>query len=283
MSLRESGAPVRHHRRFASCGLALALSATPAFGQEAAQCARAYEQTQLQRRTGHLVEARASAIECSAQSCPQVLAKDCSRWVAEIEPAIPRVVLSIKDAEGAPLAGTAIYLDGTRLADVAGGQSIEVNPGEHVLRFERPGQPPIERRTLFIEGEKNHRVRVAFDEPRAGGRSGAPPAKRRSPPTAAIIAAGVSAAALVTSAIFGVRALRQRAELERSQCKPRCDPTDALALERSAAFADIAGAVAIVAAGSSIYLFLSQPPAPVAPSPSAGGPRGLGLAFRGEF
>jgi len=273
-------------RRTSAIGVALALSSTGAQAEEAGLCAAGYENTQVLRRAGRLVEARASAIQCSSQSCPEVLAKDCARWVADIEPAIPRVVLSVKDGSGAPLGGVSIYLDGKPVTGTASGQSIEVDPGEHVLRFEHPPEKPIEKRVLIVEGEKNHRVSVSFGDLRPTSSVGAPAVSPSASPLAAWLAASVSAVALVTSAVFGVRALQQRSELERARCKPRCNPNDVLALQRSAAFADIAGAAAVVAAGGAVYLFLSSSAVstPQSSPPTArNGEAGFGIVWRRNF
>lgn len=273
-------------RRTFTIGVALALTSSVAVAKDAGLCAAAYEDTQVLRRAGRLLEARARAIQCSAQTCPEVLAKDCARWVAELEPAIPRVVLSVKDGSGAPLQGVTIYLDGKRVTGTAGGQSIEVDPGEHVLRFEHAPEKPVEKRVLIVEGEKNHRVAVSFGDVRPAPPPDTAAPTRSATPVAALIAAGVSAAATLTSVVLGVRALQQRSELERARCKPRCNPDDVLALQRSAAFADMAGAVAIVAAGSAVYLFLSTPAPPSRPGPSttASNPEaGFGLVWRSDF
>ena len=164
----------------------------------------------------------------------------------------------------------------------SGGQSIEVDPGEHVLRFEHPSAKPIERRELFVEGEKNHRLSVTFDDVRRPSEQGVAPhrAGRRIAP-AAWVAAGVSVVAFATSAVFGVRALQKRAELERAGCKPKCNPNQVLALQRDAAFADIAGGAGLVAAGGAVYLFLTSADDASNPPPRRG--QAWGLAYWTQF
>lgn len=271
--------------RTSAVGVALALTASAAAAQEAGTCSSAYEQTQRLRRSGKLLEARQNAIDCSAPTCPEVLTKDCARWVAEIEPAIPRVVLSVKDTNGAPLTDVVIYLDGERLNGTGGGQSIEVNPGEHLLRFEHGKEKAIEKHAVFVEGEKNNRVTIVFGSTSSLTQPDAPLVAQRSPPWAALVATGLSVAALVTSAVFGVRALQQKAALDRADCKPRCNPSAALALQRSAAFADVAAGVAVVAAGSAVYLFFSNEASAAAPARPAPLSRQsfVGLGLRQAF
>src|SRR5262245_50653141 len=81
--------------------IALAFVATTrptrlAQAETRAECAAAYVAWQEQKSSGKLREARKNLVTCSQAGCQPFIKKDCSRWLSDVENAIPTVVCSAK-------------------------------------------------------------------------------------------------------------------------------------------------------------------------------------------
>jgi hypothetical protein len=144
----------------ASAGPGPAAPATPTMTK--AQCVAANETGQDLRRSGKLHEAQASLAACLAASCPGAVREDCAQRLAEIEQAVPTVVLVAVDGAGKDLSAVHVALDGQPWLDALDGKASIVNPGEHRFRFEADGLPANEATVVVAEGEKNRTVRVVL-------------------------------------------------------------------------------------------------------------------------
>jgi hypothetical protein len=291
--------------------LALALvcatstTARAADGVSVAACIQANEQAGPLRRAGKLREARASLRLCSAQSCPVAVRKDCAAGAAQADADVPTVAFSVQDGEGNDLTEVKVSVDGQPLADKLDGKGLDVDPGEHVFRFESSRGPAVERRLVIVEGEKNRRERVLVGAPKAVPVVVAPvPLPAPPPPPRSVrrtVGLAVGGAGLGLLAAGGAAALY--ATVEWSAAKNACGPTfpekcanqgaassDRSATLTAATIADIglaAGGVALVTAG---VLVLTAPPTPdAAARPFAlvlvprVGPSTAGLALQGAF
>jgi hypothetical protein len=81
---------------FAMLALSLAVSIARAAAADPppkAACAHAAEDGQRLRTEGKLREARESFTACAAERCPALVRSDCSGWLAEVEAAVPTVVI----------------------------------------------------------------------------------------------------------------------------------------------------------------------------------------------
>jgi hypothetical protein len=149
----------------------LALASGPrsarAVDQVAAACIKANEQAGPLRRAGKLRDARDQLRLCSAATCPVAVRKDCVAGAAQADADVPTVVFSVQDPDGNDLSAVIISLDGQPLADKLDGKALDVDPGEHVFRFESAGHPTVEKRFVIVEGEKNRHERVMLGEPKA--------------------------------------------------------------------------------------------------------------------
>src|SRR5579862_1699423 len=83
---------------FAFATLSLTQSA---FADPKEQCRKDYSDAQELRKDGKLAAARDKALACSTGACADWEKADCTNWIADIDKAMPTVVLVVQDASGA--------------------------------------------------------------------------------------------------------------------------------------------------------------------------------------
>ncbi len=242
---------------------AVFLFSAPAFADGKDTCINAYEQTQTLRKDGKLITARQQALSCAKGDCPALLSKDCTKWSSELEAQTPSVVIEAKSPTGADVQAVSVKVDGVALTEKLDGKPIQVDPGSRVFRFEMDGAAPIEKTVVLKEGEKSHKIPIAF-APLAATTPTPSDSNDRPIPTAVWVFGGVSIAALATSAVFTIDGLGKKSDLE--SCKPRCNADDVDAMNTRFTFADVALGAGVVAAAATLYLFFSRPSAAGAPS-----------------
>jgi hypothetical protein len=130
----------------------------------AAACVDANEQAGPLRHAGKLREARASLRLCSAESCPVAVRKDCIAAAAQADADVPTITFSVQGPRGDDLTAVVVTLDGQPLVDRLDGKAVDVDPGEHLFRFETAGLPPVEKRIVVIQGQKNRQEKVQLGE-----------------------------------------------------------------------------------------------------------------------
>jgi len=241
----------------AAAAVAVLCGASTAHAESA--CISAYEQAQTLRKDGKLVSARAQAAICAHAECPALLAKDCSKWLAELEASTPTVVFDARTASGVERTDVRVKVDGAVLAPRLDGKAVAVDPGSRVFVFEAEGASPVERTILVREGERNRKIAVTV--------AAADAKVSRPVPTGTWIFGGVSVVALTTSAIFAIDAFGKKSDLD--ACKPRCAASDVDAMTTSFTVADVALGAGVMAGAAALYLYLTRPTAEVASSASA--------------
>jgi hypothetical protein len=149
-----SGAPAR------AGGPSPASAAPPLPPIDKAACLDAVSKGQRARDTHKLVEAREKFRVCGRAECPGVVQTDCAGWLAEVERALPTVVLSAKDGGGHDVVDVKVSVDGQPFASSLDGQALGVDPGMRTFRFERAEGKPATVQVLVKEGEKAQVVSV---------------------------------------------------------------------------------------------------------------------------
>jgi hypothetical protein len=258
------------------------------------QCLDAYTESQPLRRAGSLHKAREALVLCSRDPCPIALQSDCIGWLNEVDVAMPTLVLTAKDAEGHDVADARVQLDGEVLASHLDGRAVEVDPGDHVLRFERAGLKPEERTIVVREGEKGRVVEVQFgappdSAPKAVDRRDTPTSHEstgagsvRPIPWSVFALGGVGVVAMGVFAYFGASGLSGRGDLE--SCKPNCGTSSVDAVDRKFWIADIALGASVLALGAATVVFLTRPTERRVAMPGhsirvVATPRSVGLSF----
>jgi hypothetical protein len=163
-------------------------------------CIAAVEQGQTQRDDGKYRQARASFLTCAQDVCPRVVKQSCTKWLRELDESAPTIVVSAKDDQGNDLTDVKVTFDGAPIASQLDGRPLEVDVGEHVLRFDREGSATVEQKLLLRAGEKARVVTVTLKraEPDGGGEK---PATGPEPVMSArhVVAASVALGALAAA------------------------------------------------------------------------------------
>jgi hypothetical protein len=261
-----------------------------------AACVQHYEATQLLRRDGRLLEAREAARACAAAACPALVQGDCSQWFAEIEHSVPSIVLSARSEHGDEL-DVRVLMDGALLATHLDGKAVEIDPGQHLFRFERAPYAPVETTYLVSEGEKARPISVSFAPthpapPRtpivAPVVQATPREVSRPVPTVVWVLSGVSLVGFGAMGYFGASAIGEKNDLSKT-CAPFCTDDEMSGLRSRMALADVSLGVGVVAAGAALVFYVTRPSVDTKPEkhaswfalrPSASG---ANLRFGSEF
>jgi hypothetical protein len=239
--------------------LALDLGARTAKADDTDACLAAYEKAQQLRKDGGLGASREQLNVCVQPKCHALIKRDCSMWMAELEKAVPTIIVNARDAGGRDLLAVRVLVDGAVLQDRLDGKPHEVDPGVHLFRFERDGSVLAEERIVIQEGEKGRVINVkvgAAETPSSG------PAARPEPsapaPIGGYVLLGVAA---VGASAFGILAAIGKHDLDEMRkepggCAPRCDPSRVNAVRSEIFAANMSLGVGLVAAGVGTYLLL---------------------------
>ncbi|MBL8611745.1 MAG: hypothetical protein JNL38_30660 [Myxococcales bacterium] len=272
----------------------VAVAAGEARADDKAACLAASEKAQQLRNAGKLSAARAELTVCGRPECPAVVRQDCATWMNEIIASSPSVVFDAKDGKGKDLVDVRVFVDDKQVADQIDGKPIQLDPGQHVFRFESTGLPPVEERVVIKQGEKNRIVSASF---RPAGADRPPPPPPAAPvedssgrtvmTVASIGLIGIGAVGLGVGAVLGLQANSTINDLKSTcgvtQTCPQGD-VDAAERKRNLAIGAAVAGGAFVAGG--VVLFLLRPAAPKATairmeiSPNPGG---ASLGLRGAF
>ncbi len=271
-----------HWRPALAIGVALLVGASSVRADGApdkASCAAAHERGQIERKDGRLLAARESFAYCAQRTCPALARSDCTSWLAEIDAAIPTLVLAAT-LDGKAVHDMRVLVDGAVVLEHAdSGATLSVDPGARRLRVELAGAKARESAVVVASGEKNRAVVVDLVseqapepppppvEPRPSPteRPSAPSPKPSDEPATAprrsavpaIVAGGASIAGFTVFAVLGLRGVAEENRLRRD-CKPSCDPHDVDALVTGYHVADVALLVGIAAAGVAAVLYLTR-------------------------
>jgi hypothetical protein len=161
---------------------------------------------------------RAQLLVCAAPSCPADIRKDCVSRVDEVNLQIPTTIFGAKDSSGGDLSAVKVTMDGEVLAERLEGTALSIDPGEHTFSFETAGQPPVTRRLLIQQAQKDRREVIQFGTPAPAAAVSTPPPERvpeenrglGSQRILAIGAGGIGVAGLGVGTAFGILAASQK-------------------------------------------------------------------------
>jgi hypothetical protein len=242
----------------------------------ALDCPSSSEEGQRLRDKNKYLEARAMFRACSQSTCPAIVRKDCSKWLAEIDDSQPSIVIAAQDATGADLSAVRVMLDDKQVASRIDGSPIAIDPGEHSLRVETEGHAPLSQRVIVRVNEKNRLIRVVFqdgpkpavsgppkppagDAPTSGASSGAGAGAGAGsgPPVLGFVVGGLGLLALGSFAYFGLTSKSDLGAL-RSECAPFCDQSKLDDVKSRMLIADVSLGVGIVALGVAVVIFATS-------------------------
>lgn len=198
-------------------------------------------------------------VACARAECPTVVRKECGEQLAIVEKDAPTVALEARDEAGMDTTTVNVSMDGSTIADRLTGAALDVEPGEHVFRFERGDGTSIELKVLVVEGEKNRKVVADFatlvPKPPPGGGDSAPvaPHEPKKIPVLAYVAGGIGLAGAGGFAFFALTGKSAEKDLA-SSCNPNCSNERLRPVKRDYLFADISLAVGIVGVVTAVIL-----------------------------
>jgi hypothetical protein len=277
---------------------ASALHAGPSRADDKQMCVDAHVRAQRLRHGGQLLGARQELLACARATCPAIVAGDCAMWLNEVNAEVPSIVVVAHDDHGTDMIGVRVKMDGVILASKLDGRPIDVDPGEHVFRYELEDGRAVEATVVVSSSDKARPLRIDFPafvpgrvEKSVAPEKSAPPAEsvpphalRRGVPVAGVIVGAVGVAGLAVFTGLGVDGYSRERHLA-TTCGSGCSPAQVSSVETEYHAADVSLAVGAVALGAAAWITLSHvlskegvaPPA----SPSAVVLRFAPLALRG--
>jgi hypothetical protein len=210
-----------------SFGLLTAVTGAPALADDAA-CIAASEQALVLRKQGKLHGALGQLAACAAAGCPDEVKAECAQRIEAIKGEMPTLILAAKDAAGNDLVTAKVTLDGVPLPGALDGQAIALDPGEHTFTFTLAGQPPLEKKLVLRQGERDrHEIVVlgsaviAAPPPRSVGAPpplvGPPPSSWSTGKTLALVSGGLGLVGVGLGVAFGAYASSSQSR-EKSDC-----------------------------------------------------------------
>ncbi len=231
-------------------------------------CEDTYVAAQRHRRDGELLAARRALVRCAQRDCPSTAQTDCAQWMREVEAALPTIVVRVQDPDGRDVQGAQLYIDGTQVGTSTEGRALELDPGAHELRVERPSYRTHSERITILHGEKDRRIElVLVPELPPQALLPAPEAAPAGPPIWIYLAGSAGLVGMGSFAYFGVTSTRDfdRAQAE---CAPHCTDDDTDRIRRKQIIADVSlgvGVAGLVSAvvGVLVYLYEDRSPDPI--------------------
>ncbi|MDC0748078.1 hypothetical protein [Polyangium mundeleinium] len=233
--------------------------AAPASATTKKECVASYEQTQSLRKEGKLAQAREAALVCSDNACPRVVRGDCAEWLTEIEKSLPTVVIVARDEKGDETADVRVFEGDKLVRDRLDGKAMPMDPGEHVLRFERDGAEPVTRKVIVHEGDKLVRIEASFKKEPKAPEPSPDDAKGSGVPIAPIVIGGVGLLGLGAAGVIGLLGLSAKSDLEAS-CAPNCPAADVDPIRTKLLAADITAAASLAILGAAAVVYFTSKP-----------------------
>jgi hypothetical protein len=278
-----------HRLLLSACAMIALTSAQRPLRANPHECIAANDRGAEHRAHGKFVAARLEYLACASAVCPKVIRDECLRLVALQDALTPTIALVALDPDGNEVRDARVLIDGKLHANALDERTVALDPGRHVLRFER-GPAVRELEVVLREREKQHAIRVQFPRPAVRDSErpsdAAVPAERepKQPiPLLAYVLVGTGAAALGSFAYFALEGNRREKDLE-TRCAPHCRLDEVDAMRTRYMIADLSLVLAALSFGGAAYVVLSRPP-PLADGtarrPAA--PDGVGVTVQGSF
>lgn len=229
-------------------------------------CIADHEQAQAAMQTSKFLSAREGFLRCATNECPALIRDDCARLAADVDNALPTIVLSARRGDVA-LTDVRIFIDGELVLARLHGTATPVDPGEHDIKFVTADGQSFERRIMIDEGQKRQLIVATFAatsvapissmaSSHATSEDGGRAARRSALPFV------LGAAALIGTATFAGFGLSGRAgERELSTtCGTACSPDSVDPIRTQYLVADLALGASVVLAAAAVWSYFAARP-----------------------
>jgi hypothetical protein len=250
----------------------LALHTKPCRAQSTStknECVASYQQAQVSKQEGDLLKAQQELVSCAGAGCPDAMQADCSRWLEEVQTALPSVVFRALTPGGADIADARLVLDAQpeRALD---GRSITVNPGKHQVTVRAPHFEPLTLQVQFVEGQKLRQQVLTLHpitgRPLTSGSTTRTPASRSSTAERRFtvvqwVGASTAVAGVLGLTYFGLKARAGESDL--GACSPTCSKEAVADVRGNYIAANVSVGLGLVGlAVSAVHYHLIQAPSP---------------------
>jgi hypothetical protein len=205
-----------------------------------------YESAQLGQKEARLLDARRDFRGCAVTACPELVRRDCTEALADLEKKLPSVKLTARGAGGTPLSSYELEIDGHDV--VPSKEPLELDPGEHVFVFRAPDGTELERRVTLRPGDTGVPVIAELAPPRSKQTQPRDKPPRSGLPTASYVLGGIALVGLAGFVGFGL------AGKSTAKCEGSCSDAQVDTIHKQYLFADIGLVVAVVSGGAATWL-----------------------------
>ncbi len=143
------------------------LAASAHAADERVACAEAADRGQNARDQGKLSAARVEFTDCSRSSCPRIVAKQCTEWLADVSRMMPTVTFRALDPQGTEMLDVTVYVDSVERKGSIDGVPLEIDPGVHTFRLVHAGLPDALFQANIRVKEKDRVLEAKFNPPEA--------------------------------------------------------------------------------------------------------------------
>jgi len=242
-----------------SFALTFVLLAGSAHAADKAACAAAAEAGQRLFKEHKLTAAREKLLVCSNTECPEIISKDCTQWLGEVERTVATVIVKMRDEQGQAIPDVRVTMDGAVVTEHSTDAPIELDPGTHAFRFEHAGFEPLEQSMAIAEGKRGQELSAVMHPPKAGGDGGGGPETKPSNAgflAGAITATGIGLVGMGLFTGFALAGVAQQNDLKKT-CAPNCTGTPELAqLNTKFTIANVSLVGGLVGLGVGVGLFV---------------------------
>ena len=209
-------------------------------------CIASSDRAQQLRDERLWVLASKELLACSQEICPKPVRANCQKWRAELEQAMPSVLVQVQ-ADGQDAPESKVMIDDRPVELV--GTAIPLGPGAHVFAATL-GRRAVSLRMLILEGEKNRKVMLALEPEPPPELVSVVPARVRLLPAGPFVLGGVSLVSFGLFAGLGLDGKARLASLEANPCAASrtCDVTAVNGIKSQYLVADALLVTAISAA-----------------------------------
>jgi len=249
------GTPRRIQRGLVAAGAVLAVlgGAAPLRAQNVKElCATAYDQSQELRDEQKLLLARTQLLVCE-NACPAVLARDCTKWRADVDARLPTALPSARDAQGRTVDDAQVRIDGKPAVEL---KEIQLDVGRHTFRFERPDGSSVEVDAVLDERARAVPVLGVFPGAATAGGDATAKTVSGGPPLVTYVLGGVGLAALGVAGVLAIKGHVDRGALY--DCRPSCPQGDVDAVATTWTVAGVIAGVGAVEVGVAILLWVTS-------------------------